>query len=105
MAKHARVGEIWSIKGTKTKGHPSIITKKKKKDSIEHIPITHAPNTRKKKNIKLRSNPNKQDCRDSYILPKVQKTKAKNLQRKRDDMKITDPIDKSVIRHIKKKGK
>ena len=103
MTKNARAGEIWSIKGAKTKGHPSIITRKSKKGNIEHIPITHAPKTRKKRNIKLRKNPNLQDLRDSYILSKVQKTKSKNLQRRHDEMKITDSIDKSVIRHIKRK--
>ena len=104
-SKNAKVGEIWSIRGAESKGHPSIITKKRKKNEIEHISITHSPKTRNMKNIKLRKAPNIEDPRDNYILPKVLKTNANNLHRKRPEMKIRDPIDKSIIRNIKKKRK
>lgn len=98
----ARAGEFWTINDGKTRGHKSLITTRKDND-INHIPITHSPTTRKMKNIKLQENPDKHDKRDSYILPKTQKSTIKDLGKKQAGMKISNPTDKSVIRHIKKR--
>ena len=99
-----RAGEIWVINDIRTRGHKSHITRSKN-NVVEHIPITHSPETRKMKNIPLRKNPNPQDNKQSYILPKVQVSQKKYLGRKHPEYKIKNPIDKSIIRHIKKKGK
>lgn len=105
----AKGGEIWSVNDINTKGHKSLLIKptkvENKKGVIRHTPITHAPETRRLRNIPLKENPDKNDNRKSHILPKVQKTKRKFLGKKQKDMKITNPVDKSVIRHIKKVDK
>ena len=68
---NVKAGEFWTINDINTKGHKSLITKNRK-DKVEHLPITHAPVTRRRKNIKLNKTPDKTDSRDSYILAKVQ---------------------------------
>lgn len=104
--KDARAGEFWSIRDAKTQGHKSLITGKKKKGKVvEHIPVTHAPKTRGMKNIPLKENPQMGHKEQSYILPKVQKTKSKNVGVKQKDMKIKNTTDKAVVRNIKKKSK
>ena len=104
--KFAKRGEVWSINDKNTRGHNSLIIKGNKNSStVSHLPITHSPQTRKMKNIKLNSNPNKNEFDDSFILPKIQKTKEKHLGRKTESLKIKDPIDKSVIRNIEKRNK
>lgn len=102
--KEVRAGEIWVINDGKTRGHKSRITRNKP-DMIEHIPITHSPETRKMKNVPLQENPKPGDVNKAYILPKVQTSQKKYLGRKHPEYVIKNPIDKSVIRHIKKKGK
>lgn len=101
---NVKAGEIWVINDGKTKGHKTIITKNSA-NTVKHIPITHSPITRKRKNYKLEENPSKDDNRTSYILPKVQISNKKFLGREHPEMKIVNPIDKSKIRYIKKKSK
>lgn len=103
-AKIARAGETWSINDKKTRGHKSTLTKVGRYE-VSHIPRTHTPVTRNKKNIELRENPQKNDKRKAYILSKVQKTKSKYLGKKQKDEDIKNPVDKSVIRHLKKQDK
>lgn len=104
--KIAKRGEVWSINDKNTRGHNSLIVKGNKNSStVSHLPITHSPRTRKMKNIKLNSNPNKNEFDDSYILPKIQKSKEKHLGRKTESLRIKDPVDKSVRRHIEKRNK
>lgn len=104
--KIARRGEIWSINDKNTRGHNSLIIKGNKNVSkVFHLPITHSPHTRKMKNIKLNSNPNKNETDDSYILPKIQNSKEKHLGRKTESLKIKDPVDKSIRRNIEKRNK
>ena len=99
-------GEIWSINDKNTRGHNSLILKGNKKNStVSHLPITHSPKTRKMKNVKLNTNPNKNETDDSYILPKVQRSNEKHLGRKTESLKIKDPVDKSVRRYIEKRNK
>lgn len=99
---NVKAGEFWTINDINTKGHKSLITKNKK-DTVEHLPITHSPITRRNKNIKLQENPDKTDSKDSYILAKVQKSHKKYLGKSHLELKITNSTDKSIIRHIKKK--
>ncbi len=104
---YAKAGEVWSINDAKTRGHKSLITKRKKSEpeKIEHIPITHSPKTRNIKNIELQENPELNKDEKSYILPTIQKSKVKDLGKKQNDIQIKNLIDKSIIRHIKKKNK
>ena len=100
--KEVRAGEIWVINDIRTRGHKSRITRSKD-EVVEHIPITHSPETRRIKNIPLKSNPNPKDDKQAYILPKVQVSEKKYLGRKHPEYVIKNPIDKSVVRHITKK--
>lgn len=109
--KNPHSGEFWSVNDAKTRGHKSLITSVTKKDrkqgNFKHLPVTHAKTTRQKKNIKLtdKPDPNDKDTRASHILSKTQKAKIDNLGKKQNNMKIKNPIDKSIIRNIKKKAK
>lgn len=98
-----RAGDTWTINDGKTRGHKSSITKRKG-DSVEHIPRNHASKTRGEKNIKLQENPQKDDKRDCYIISKVQTSKIKNLGKKHDEP-IKNPVDKAILRHLKKQHK
>ena len=104
MKKNVRAGEIWVINDIRTRGHKTRITRNKK-ETVEHIPITHSQKTRRMKNIPLNENPKKGEVDKAYILPKVQTSQKKYLGRKHPEYVIKNPIDKSIIRHIKKKGK
>ena len=103
-AKRARPGETWTINDKLTRGHKSTITRVKG-EVVSHIPRSHAPKTRGVKNIRLQENPQKGDSRDAFVLPKVQKTKRKNLGKQQFGQDIKNATDKSVIRHLKKVDK
>lgn len=102
--KEVRAGEIWVINDGKTKGHKTLITKNSE-NFVKHIPITHSPFTRKIKNYELEENPKEGDLRKSHILTRVQISQKKYLGREHPEYKIKNPIDKSKIRHVKKKSK
>lgn len=102
--RKVRAGETWTINDRRTAGHKSTITKVKN-DEVRHIPRTHSPTTRKHKNIKLQENPQKGDVEDSYIVRKVQITNIRKIGKQQKNQDIKNPIDKSVIRHIKKQDK
>ncbi len=106
---NAKGGEFWSINDSLTRGHKSLLIKQtkaeNKKGIIRHTPITHSAKTRNINNILLKENPDKNDNEKSHVLPKVQKSNKNSLGKKHKNMKITNPIDKSVIRHIKKTDK
>ncbi|MBQ3492501.1 MAG: hypothetical protein IJA88_00155 [Clostridia bacterium] len=111
--KFARAGEVWSVNDKDTAGHKSVILSNnkadRKKGEVKHSPITHAPTTRKMKNIILQENPDhknaKKGDKPSYILPKAQISKNTVKAQKRDYVKIKNPIDKSIRRHIQKVSK
>ena len=103
--RDVRKGEFWSINDINTRGHKSLITGKNKKGQIQHLPITHAPVTRRQNNIKLNENPQKGDESISYILPRIQIAQFKFVGKKQNNMQIKNAIDKSVIRHKKSKKK
>lgn len=102
--KKIRAGETWSINDAATRGHKSTITGIKDNE-IRHIPRTHVDRTRNMKNIELQENPQKGDSRKAYIVPSVQHTMAKYVGKKQDGEDIKNPIDKSIIRHLKKQDK
>ena len=103
--KYARAGEFWTINDARTKGHKSLITKRRKSGVIEHIPTTHKEQTRRMRNIKLKENPQFDDDSDSYILPKLQYSKTSKLGKYQPNMRIKNTTDKSVVRYIKSKRK
>lgn len=102
-------GEIHAINDARTRGHGSIIckpTKKERKENVvKHVPLTHSDKTRNMKNIPLRENPQKGAKEQSYILPKVQKTRGEKLGARKKDTVVKNATDKSVLRHIKKEDK
>lgn len=102
--KKVRAGETWTINDVKTRGHKAVITKVKGQE-VSHIPRTHSPTTRKHKNIPLQENPQKSDSRKAYISPRVQKSNIKNVGKKQINQDIKNPIDKSVVRHLKKEDR
>ena len=99
-AKRARPGETWTINDINTRGHKSTITKIKGEE-VRHIPRSHAPTFRGRRNIQLQENPQKGDKQKAYILSKVQTTSRKNLGKQQFDQDIKNATDKSVIRHLK----
>lgn len=101
----ARAGEFWSVNNKKTAGHPGQITKRTKHDNVEYIVTTHSKKTFNRTNIKLVENPNEEDPRTAYVVPRLQRGKIKDLGKKHPEMKIKNTTDKAVIRHIKKQGK
>ncbi len=99
-----RAGETRRINDAVTRGHKSTITSVKN-GVVKHDPRTHQPSTRNMHNIKLKENPNPNDSKDAYILPKIQKTHMKYVGKKIEGEDIKNPVDKSVLRHLKKQDK
>ena len=103
-SKKVRPGETWTINDGKTRGHKSTITKVKGNE-VRHIPRTHSPTTSKKRNIPLQENPQKSDNRKTYIAPRVRKSNLRNVGKRQINQDIKNPVDKSVLRHLKKQDK
>ena len=99
-------GQIRKINDKTTRGHNSNILKiNSKKKVIYHTPTTHSPKTHKENNIPLQENWQKGEKKQAYIRPKAQKTNIKNVGKENKQMVCKHPIDKSIIRHIKKQIK
>lgn len=98
-------GDCRRIHDKRTRGHKSLLTQVYKDGKVQHLPITHAPETRHEKNILLQENPQEGKTEDSYILSKVQTTERKYVGKKQSDVCVKNPVDKSVIRHLKKQSK
>lgn len=103
--KEIRAGEWHRVHDKRTNGHKSLVTEVEKGGVVKHIPITHSPKTRHQNNIKLQENPQKGKNEDTYLIPKVQKTDAKCVDKKVLNMQVKNATDKSVIRHIKNKNR
>lgn len=86
----------------KTLGHKSVVTQKKKNGVIGHVPTTHSSSTRGMKNIPLVENFDKNDTRQSFIVPKQQYTDINKIGKYYPDLYPRNSQDKAVIRHIKK---
>ena len=102
--KKVRAGETRRINDAKTRGHKSTITNVIN-ETVEHAPRTHASTTRNMKNIELQENPDPKDKKKSYMLPKIQKTNIKNVGKKIRGEDIKNPVDKSILRHLKNQEK
>lgn len=98
-------GEVWSVRNKVARGHPSLITKRKKNDKVEFIPTTHSPYTFHRKNIRLNKNFDDTDIQDSYILPKIYSGNISELGNHKPNMYPRDNIDKAIIRNMKKNKK
>ena len=105
VMKKIKQGETYSINTKKNAGHKGDITKKKHSGKVIFVIRTHAIYTRGKKNIKLNANPQKNDSRDSYLLPDADIIVAtsKNIGKNHPNEKYLDPVDKSIKRHLTKK--
>lgn len=102
----ARAGEFWSVNNSRTRGHKSLITKRRKSGVIEHIPITHTRKARHyRANIRLLQNPQEDDVRPAYILSRVQYGQIKELGKYHPSMRIKNKTDKSIIRKVKSRNK
>ena len=97
-------GEIWSINNKKSLGHKAQI-KRKKNNKIEYVSFTHSDITHRVKNIELQSNPDPTDKDNSHVLKKRFNGNINHLGKYQSNMKVTDPVDKSIIRRIMKHGK
>lgn len=102
-SQNIKAGEFYSINSKRAKGHKGEIAKIKKNGEIDAVIITHSPYTRGRKNIKLFENPEKDKTENSYVLPKKETVKRKNIGKRHNNIKITNPLDKSIIRKIKSK--
>lgn len=102
MAKKYRSGEFWGINNAETKGHRAQIVKKKK--YISYASITHKDYTKRIKNIPLQENPDREDIKTSYVRPRRFRTTEKSLGIKYSNTKVSNPIDKSIFRKIRRKG-
>lgn len=98
-----RAGEFWSVNTKKINGHKGEIGKRKKNGSIDVVVLTHAKRTFGKKNIPLQENPQPNDIKPAYVVKNLQHANVKDLGKRHSDIKITNPIDKSIIRKIKSK--
>ena len=103
--KDARAGEVWSVNDKIARGHPSLITKRKKQDRIEYLPTTHSPRTFGRKNIKLQQNFDIEEKTNSYILSKIYQGEIKDLGKYHPELYVRNNIDKSIIRILKNKNK
>ena len=101
--KNARAGEFYSINTKRIRGHKGLIGRRHN-DNIEVIVFTHSKYTRGRKNIRLQDNPQINDKEPSYVLRQKEFAKTSNLGKKHSNMKITNSIDKSIIRNIKKRS-
>lgn len=101
--KNIKSGEFYSINSVRARGHKGEIGKVRKNGKIDTVIITHAPYTRGIKNIELIENPEKNKTETSYVLTKKETVTRKNIGKKHKNHKVTNPIDKSIIRKIKSK--
>lgn len=76
------------IRVQKDNGHPAYVYLEQGENA--HIfSITHAEDTKKKKNIKLPHNPNRQDKEPSFALKKTRIIPKQNLKKKKANWKMS----------------
>lgn len=98
-------GHFYSINTIRAKGHKGQLRKRKKNGRGKAVIVTHADKTRKQKNWPLNQNPQKED-RLAFLVTEVEDVIVKkHLGKHHPDMKITDVVDKSKIRHLLKQNK
>ena len=103
MKNEPRAGEFYSINTKRVRGHKGLISKRYK-DNVEAVILTHSQYTKRIKNIKLQDNPQEKDERPSYVLRRKEYAKTSQLGKKHTNIRITNSIDKSIIRNIKKRS-
>lgn len=102
-----RKGEVYAVNNKVIRGHRSLIIDLDD-INIDTIVFTHAPKTRRIPNIKLQENPDLNDVdesgnlRNTYILKSIQKANIKDIGKYYPNFRVKNPIDKSIIRKIKK---
>lgn len=109
MDKNSKIrrGDVYAINNSRIRGHRSLIINLDE-FNIDTIVFTHAPSTRKIPNIKLQSNPDITDLdefgnlRNTYILKSILKANIHDVGKYYPNFRVKNPIDKSIIRNIKK---
>ncbi len=81
--------------------HPTYVFKKRG-NKYHSITITHADFTRKKKNIELYKNPNPNDKRKAYLIPKVNVDEISVFDKPKRRW-FFDRNDKRKVKRIKKR--
>lgn len=102
--KPVRSGTYVSINNAQASGHVNKI-KVHKNGNVNGASITHASKTRGRKNIPLQKNPQKKHKEKAYVVKKQTKAKVNNVGKIHKDYKVTNAVDKSILRHILKKKK
>ena len=98
--KNKRLDEFKKKKTKPGKGHPAYIYQKIG-DNYVYVGITHSSITNDTKNIRLEKNPNPNDNRNAYFIPKPSKEKISNFGRKYTNWTINDNYKKK-IKNLKK---
>ena len=93
-------GEFYSINSKRAKGHKGRINKVRKDGKIEATIVTHGPYTRNRKNIRLIENPQLGKSEQAFVVTEKEVVTRKNIGKKQNDMKVRNPIDKSIMRKI-----
>lgn len=104
FTKPIRSGMVVSINTVSVRGHKTKI-KINKKGEIVGATITHAPATDGRQNIPLMENPQENHNEQAYVVKKTTRAKARDAGKIHKDVKVVNPVDKSIMRHITKKKK
>lgn len=100
-----KAGEAATIKSRRASGHKGFIAKRKKTGEIKAHTITHSKYTNKRKNIKLQVNPQSDDTEPAYVVKRAHKITDDHIGKRHPDLKITNTIDKSVMRKLRTQAK
>jgi len=99
-----RSGMIISINTISVRGHKTKI-RINKKGEIFGATITHSPITANRKNIPLQQNPQLGHNEQAYVVKKTARANVRAAGKIHKDVKVVNPVDKSIMRHITKKKK
>jgi len=107
MKKNKKIipGHFYSINSRDIVGHKAQVSKKINGSKRVVVVLTHSKYTRRRKNIQLNENPQKDDIRTSFVLKNSKIVEESQIGKHHKDMKVTNKVDKSIIRHIKNKKK
>ena len=105
MTKKIQQGKVYSINSKKHVGHKGEITKKQHNGEIYVVIYTHSNRTFGKRNIPLKKNLDSKDKRKAYMRSETDCIKAKHVGKNQPSMKMSNPVDKSIKRHLTKKRK
>lgn len=100
MAKKQKRNEFRKKNAKDGKGHPTYIYARDG-DDYHYIGLTHAEITKGVKNIPLDRNPNPEDRRKAYFMPKAQKSHRASFGKKLDGWSFSDSDKEKVKKYSK----